>query len=110
VILHYADGDLDTKTRCGLLIFVSEKIKRANVRSDWAFVDCRNCRRRLVEKGLELYERLYWSEECSGCTERCEGQLVSGPHGCHECGYTGRSRRFFLAPVNRAAQIAMGLP
>lgn len=42
-----------------------------------------------------------WStEECTGCTERGDyGALLAGPFGCSECGYTGRRRVYWWAPL-----------
>lgn len=45
-----------------------------------------------------------WTDECTGCTEREDGHLVGDYSydtkarcvvgcGCHECGYSGKSRR-----------------
>lgn len=48
----------------------------------------------------EVCELASWSEACSGCAEAQE--FTSGPskgNGCHECGYTGRSRRMMWLPV-----------
>lgn len=37
--------------------------------------------------------------ECSGCTEFVDGHRSYGPLGCEECGYTGKRRQHFPAPV-----------
>jgi hypothetical protein len=46
-------------------------------------------------------EHSSYSGVCSGCYEGYEygGNGVRGS-GCSECGYTGRSRNFFWAPVS----------
>jgi hypothetical protein len=40
-----------------------------------------------------------WTQECNGCTEYSEGQLLTGPMGCDECGYTGKCRHIVWVPL-----------
>lgn len=49
--------------------------------------------------GIAGYE-VRWTEECTGCTEREDGHLVSGPTGCSECGHTGKRRRVAWVPFD----------
>lgn len=47
----------------------------------------------------KLCELCEWSEHCSGCTEVPENtEPPERGMGCHECGYTGRSRRAEWVP------------
>lgn len=52
----------------------------------------------------------YWAHatgNCSGCTEWSEGQIISGPSGCDECGYTGRRVWEWFVPFDDAGREAM---
>lgn len=44
-----------------------------------------------------------WTANCSGCTNYVDGQLSDGPHGCSECGYTGKRRREEWVPFDPEA-------
>lgn len=52
----------------------------------------------------DVCEEVRWSLHCSGCTETPES--TSPAHrgaGCHECGYTGRTREAMFLPLTRSA-------
>ena len=59
-------------------------------------------------KGVEGYV-VRWTENCSGCTNYVDGHLDNGPHGCSECGFTGRSRREHWVPFDMGAAQAAGV-
>ena len=44
-----------------------------------------------AEPPIECYREVR-TDTCVGCTEYSMGQVLSGPCGCDECGYTGKTR------------------
>ena len=48
----------------------------------------------------EVRESATWSQACSGCYEGRDISHGTGS-GCRECGYTGRCRRGWWAPIKK---------
>lgn len=91
------------RSNCGL-------VEPPNSTEDWEATTCKSCRRVLILRGDCLYEVCRWVQACSGCADDGEYQpLPDRGEGCHECGYTGKSRQEFWAPANRAARVEMDL-
>jgi hypothetical protein len=40
-----------------------------------------------------------WTQTCTGCTDSEDGQVLSGPFGCKECGYTTKRRVCVWVPL-----------
>ncbi len=53
--------------------------------------------------GGPIFDYGEWTEPCTGCSETSMGQYVLGDSekgvGCEECGYTGKRRNGFHAPI-----------
>jgi hypothetical protein len=64
--------------------------------------------------GGPIYTYGEWTQECSGCTESYMGQYYTGQPGkgigCSECGYTGKRRQGWWAPVCVKAKERPNLP
>lgn len=90
--IHYSTSPIESVPACG------KKGVATSTKGDK--VDCKSCRRRFVRgKSGQLFYDDRWTAECSGC----EGE------GCHECGYTGKRRGGFHAPINDAALDELGI-
>lgn len=59
----------------------------------------------VVVNGVEGFV-VRWTANCSGCTNYTDGQISDGPHGCFECGYTGKRRREEWVPFDPEAFLA----
>lgn len=53
----------------------------------------------VLRNGVEGYE-VTTTAICSGCTDYEMGAIITGPNGCSECGYTGKTRRRHWEPFN----------
>lgn len=102
--IHYSTSCIESVPACGK--------KGVPTSENGDEVDCKNCRRRFVKgKNGALYYDQRWTRCCSGCCEH--GEMKGCPDGrglgCHECGYTGKRRDGFHAPINKAAEIELGI-
>lgn len=104
-VVHFSRSSIESVPACGR--------KGVPTSTNGDEVDCKSCRRRFVQgKNGALYFDERWTRCCSGCCSAGENQACnvgSCGSGCHECGYTGKSRDGFHAPINQAALVEMGL-
>ena len=74
---------------------------RVDRRAAYYFEDTPEAREMFA--GGPVYTYGEWTRECSGCTESEMGRYYTGQPGkgigCSECGYTGKRRDGWYAPV-----------